>query len=120
MHELSIARALVELAAEHARRAGAARVTRLRSRIGALRMIDPALLRDAFEAARVGTACASAELVVEPVPLRAQCPRCRRAFAVENWRWNCPDCQAEGAPLDGGDELELASIDVDAADAAPP
>jgi len=113
MHELSLARALVELAAEHAARAGAVRVTRLIGRIGALRQIDDALIQEAFDVAREGTVCAAAALEIERVPLRAHCAQCRHEFVVENWRWNCPECQRVGAPLPGGDELELVSIEAE-------
>jgi hydrogenase nickel incorporation protein HypA/HybF len=114
MHELSIALSLIELASEHARRAGAGRITRLNCRVGALLQIEDDLLRDAFEAARPGTPCEAAELSIEKAPLRAQCPRCRRSFVVKDWDWNCPICRAEGEPLDGGDELELVSIEAPA------
>lgn len=113
MHELAIAQALIGLAEEHAARAGATRVTRLNCRIGALRQIEDELMRDAFEIARVGTACASADLKIEKTPLRAACASCEREFSVQNWRWNCPICGAEGAPIAGGDELELLSIEAE-------
>ncbi|TWT41939.1 Hydrogenase/urease nickel incorporation protein HypA [Phycisphaerae bacterium RAS1] len=113
MHELAIAQQLVELAGEHARRAGARRVTRLNCRIGALRRLESDLMSSAFEIARAGTACEEAELVVECVPIRARCPICAQVFAVADWNWRCPDCAVEGEPLPGGDELELISIDAD-------
>jgi len=113
MHELALARALVELASARARAAGVQRVTRLHCRIGSLRQLEGGLLRAAFEAAREQTPCARADLLVEQCPLRAGCPSCGRVFAVEQWHWMCPDCGVEGESLDGGDELELVSIDVE-------
>lgn len=115
MHEMALARALIELASDRARLAGALRVTRLHCRIGELRQIEPELMHDAFEAAREGTLCSAAALDIEKSPLRARCPRCDRTFAVESWHWNCPECETEGEPLAGGDELELVSIDVEGA-----
>ena len=114
MHELSIALALIDVAAAESRRAGATRVSRVRCRVGELRQIEDALLREAFDVAREGTCCGAAELIIEKAPLRAWCPRCRAAFAVQQWRWNCPECGVEGEPRAGGDELELLSIDVEA------
>lgn len=113
MHELSIACSLVQLAEARAQRAGAKRVTRLNCRIGALRQIEDELMRGAFDCARQGTLCREAELVIEKIPLRAHCSRCRRPFAVDQWNWNCPICGADGQPLPGGDELDLTSIDVE-------
>lgn len=118
MHELSIAEALVRVACESAGPHLARRVTRLNVRIGVLRMIEPDLMRAAFEAARVGTLCERAELVMESVPLRARCAGCGRCFAVTEWSWACEACGGEGEPLPGGDELELVSLDVDVEEAA--
>ncbi|MCK6483814.1 MAG: hydrogenase maturation nickel metallochaperone HypA [Phycisphaerae bacterium] len=116
MHELSIARALIEAAATAARDAGAQRVTRLRCRVGALRMVDPRLLGEAFAAAREGTACASAELDVTPVGLRGRCRACDHDFSISGWDWRCPICGGEGEGLTAGDELELVSIDAETSD----
>ncbi|MBL8879530.1 MAG: hydrogenase maturation nickel metallochaperone HypA [Phycisphaerales bacterium] len=73
MHELAIAQSMIEMAERHARQAGAARVTRLRCRVGALCQVDDALLRDAFEIAREGTACEYAAVCIEHCPLTAIC-----------------------------------------------
>lgn len=114
MHELSIAMSLVELASERARRAGAARVTRLKLRIGALRGIEGESMRQAFEAARIDSPCGDAELRIENVPLRARCRDCGAQYEIEGAEWACPACGSDGELLDGGDELQLASIEVEA------
>ncbi len=111
MHELAIARSLIDLASRHAAAAGAGRVFRLRCRIGAMRQIDDAFMQGAFEAARVGTACADAELLIDKPPMQARCQACHKIFVVRDWHWTCPSCSGEGELLEGGDELELVSID---------
>jgi len=113
MHELALAQELVAMAAEHAARAGARHVTRLHCRIGAMRQIEPELIEEAFEVARNGTMCQGARLCIEKVPMTARCGTCQRTYAVEDWNWNCPECGAEGEPLEGGDELELAYIEAE-------
>ncbi|MGE0479114.1 MAG: hydrogenase maturation nickel metallochaperone HypA [Phycisphaerae bacterium] len=114
MHELAIAQALVDLASAEAVRSHAVPVARVSCRVGVLRQIDPTALRYAFELARGGTACATAELHVEPAPLRAYCRACGREFVVEHWEWRCPECGGDGAALSGGDELDLVSIESEA------
>lgn len=113
MHELSIARSMIELAAEHARQAGAGHILSLKVRVGALRCVDEELLRGAFEAARVDTPCENAELNIEKVPLFAECTVCSRKYAVKSDHWNCPRCGAQGELSEGGDELELTSMEVE-------
>ncbi len=113
MHELAIARALVELAGEHARRAGAGRISRITCRVGPLRMIEPDALIAAFEIASSGTPCACASLEIDPSPLTLQCPACEVRFQAAHWEAVCPQCNASARLLSGGDELELCSIEAE-------
>jgi hydrogenase nickel incorporation protein HypA/HybF len=113
MHEFAIARALIDVAEDAARRAAARRIVGLNARIGVLRQVDALLLSEAFAAARGGTACCDAELRVEPVQTELECPACRAAFNSRAWDWRCPRCGAEGENPRGGEELELVSIEVD-------
>ena len=116
MHEFSIARAMVEAACSEARRVGSDRVTRVVCRIGSLRQVDDRLMREAFDIARNGTACATAELTIERTNMEAACPRCRVRFAVRDWDWDCPTCGMLGEDAAGGDELELISLDAEVPD----
>lgn len=113
MHEVAIAQALVEVASAEAARAGAARVTRVTCRIGALCQVEEHMLALAFEAARRGTRCAAASVRIEKSPLRARCPACGGDFVIQRWDWICPACGGEGVVQPGGDELELVSIDAE-------
>ncbi len=113
VHEFAVAQSLIEVATEAAARAGAARVTRLHCRIGALRQVDEWLLREAFEMARAGTTCDAAELCVEKTHLRLRCPACRAGFELHDWDWSCPRCGAEGIDPAGGDELELVRLEAE-------
>lgn len=116
MHEFSIAEALVTAAEGEARRVGAIRITRLHCRIGALRQVDGDLLREAFELARDGTVCSTAELTVERTHLQADCPACHTSFPIIDWQWNCPTCGGRGENAAGGDELELISLEAEVPD----
>lgn len=108
--------ALITAAEVEARRVGAARVTRLTCRIGALRQIDGDLLREAFELARAGTVCADAEVTIERTHLLADCPRCAVRFPVVDWQWSCPTCGTGGVNGVGGDELDLVSLEAEVRD----
>ena len=113
MHELAAARSLVEAADREARRHDARAVLRVRCRIGVLRQVDSWLLQEAFNVARQGSLCESSRLLIEKADLSAACQECDLRFPVQNGRWNCPVCGAEGADLCGGEDLELTSIDVE-------
>ncbi|HMQ15377.1 MAG TPA: hydrogenase maturation nickel metallochaperone HypA [Phycisphaerae bacterium] len=116
MHELSLARHLVELAADEARRAGAARVRRVRCRIGLLRQVDDLLMREAFDLAARSTLCEAAELEIEHTLMRGRCGCCGIVFAMADWHATCPQCHAEAERLLGGDELDLVQLEVETPD----
>ena len=116
MHELAVARSLVEAADREARHYGARAVHCVRCRVGILRQVDAGLLREAFNVARQGTLCETSRLLIETTELRAICRVCNVPFPLKNGRWHCPDCGAEGTDVSGGEELELTSIDVDSDD----
>jgi hydrogenase nickel incorporation protein HypA/HybF len=113
VHELSIARDLIDLATEQAARAGASRVVRIRLRLGALAGVIPPALRTAFEAARRGTGADGAVLDVEDVAAAIYCVPCgaeQVLASVQSRR--CPVCGTPAESLIAGEELELAEIEV--------
>src|SRR3954451_10312249 len=109
MHELSIAQDLIDLVTEEAARAGASRVVRVKLRLGALAGVIPPALRNAFDAARLGTLAANASLNIEHVQAAIHCPHCARDHVLESIQSRlCPVCGTPAASLTSGEELELA------------
>ena len=113
MHELSIARSLVEVAADAARDAGAGRVTAVRVRVGELAGVAADALAFSYEVAARGTPLAGSRLVVEPVPVTVRCPACRADVELPDpCRLACPACGTPTAEVVRGRELEVESIEV--------
>ncbi|MEW2288714.1 hydrogenase maturation nickel metallochaperone HypA [Streptomyces sp. NPDC047841] len=112
MHELSIATAIVEQAAEIARADGVTGVASVTVRVGELAGVVPDALHFAFEVARDGTALAGARLVVEQVTARAWCGGCAEEFALgmPPFFW-CPRCDRPSQELLGGRELEITDVE---------
>lgn len=116
MHELSIAARLVDLATEHARAAGGGRVTAVTVRVGRLTCIHPAALTSGFEAFREGTPLAQAELRIVDVPVRVWCPDCIAEVELPDiTRLSCPVCGTRTGDIRAGRELDLDSIELEAA-----
>ncbi|BCM72673.1 MULTISPECIES: hydrogenase maturation nickel metallochaperone HypA [Streptomyces] len=111
MHELSIATAIVEQAADIARADGVDGVSSVTVRVGELAGVVPDALHFAFEVARDGTALAAARLIVEQVPARAWCGGCAEEFAVgvPPFFW-CPHCDRPSRELRSGRELEITGV----------
>ena len=92
MHELTVANSLIELAADHAARYGARRVTRIRVRLGVLVGLMRAL-HFCFAPACRGTLCENAVLDIDEVPLTVHCPACDAVKAPRaRYNFRCPDC----------------------------
>ncbi len=113
MHELSIAKALVEqiekvVADERARRA-----TRVLIRVGALSGAEPEALRTAFPLAAEGTVAAGAELVIERVEARVLCRACGREAVTDGFFFVCEACGSSDVELVSGRELHLQSADIE-------
>lgn len=117
MHELSVCLALMEqvrrISAEH----GARRVTVIRLRIGPLSGVEPPLLERAFPLAAAGTVAEDAELLIEHTAVRVRCTRCEAESEVPPNRLLCGSCGDYRTRLVGGDEMLLASLELDVEDA---
>ena len=111
MHEYSIVQALLErvIAEAHARRATS--VHRLTIRIGELSGVEPELLATAYATFRERTICESAELDLQTIAARWECPECGLAIG-RGERLTCAVC-ARPARLAAGDEIMLDRIEME-------
>jgi len=84
-------------------------------RIGPLSGVEPSLLRQAFPIASAGSMADGAELAIERLPIRVGCEDCGQTSEVEPNRLLCGHCNSYRTRLESGDELLLASVDLDRA-----
>lgn len=112
MHELSLARGLVALAEDEARKAGAKRVTRLRLAVGALGHVTPEAMRFCFDAAASGSMVEGAALAIDIVPGAGRCRDCGRTVALAARFDPCPACGGF-VRMTAGDELRLTELEVE-------
>ena len=120
MHELSIAEGIVSeverLAAHHR----ATRVDAIEVETGVMRMVEHGALASAFEIVSVGTVAQGARLVVTDVPVVARCRSCGTEYgAGDRFDFACPSCGKADAGILQGDDIILASVEMDAPDDPP-
>lgn len=114
MHELSIASNLVEIVTEAARNAGAKKVLAVHLRLGALSGVAVESLRFCYDVATENTMLAGSQLVVDHLPVVIHCSRCARALALGGIQSiQCPECGEPSADIRQGNELEIASIEIE-------
>jgi hydrogenase nickel incorporation protein HypA/HybF len=112
MHELGVMHDTLTLALEHATRQHARSIHRIVLRIGPLAGVVPEAMAFAFDVVAAGTIAEGAALEVEDVPLACVCRSCGNEFEPPPFTYDCPRCQAPGARVVRGRELELASMEI--------
>ncbi len=113
MHELGIAEATLIAVQKEAARFPGARVTRIGMRIGELAGIDAAALQFAFEAILRGTDLDPLRVEIEQCPRKQKCLDCEQDFVVRDYDLQCPYCHSSRSDMVGGDELDLAFVEVE-------
>lgn len=113
MHELSVCQSMLTQVEAIALQHHASCVTGITLRIGPLSGIEPALLQQAFTLARAGSVAQQATLVIESLPIRVKCQRCAQESEVTPNRLVCGHCGDYHTRLISGDEMLLASVELD-------
>ncbi len=113
MHELSIALAVLDVAAAEACR-HRGRVVAVHLRLGPLSGVVKEALVSAYDLAREGTPLSAAELVVEEAPLVAWCPACAANRTPPSvLPMCCPVCGTPMPEVVAGRELEVVALEIE-------
>jgi hydrogenase nickel incorporation protein HypA/HybF len=115
MHEMSIIEALLETVHDELGAHRGARVRTVHVRVGALRLVEPAMLEFCYAAAVRDTPLADSRLEVQHVEASARCDVCSLEFPVAERWFECPRCRSANARLLKGDELLLTSLEIETA-----
>lgn len=113
MHELAICQSLMGQVRELARSRSARRVSLIVLEIGPLSGVVPELLRQAWSIARAGSVAADAELMTRESPVRVSCTICGAETPARANRLVCGNCGDWRTELISGDELILASVELE-------
>jgi hydrogenase nickel incorporation protein HypA/HybF len=113
MHELSLTQSLVEIAAEHAQRAGATAIRSITLEVGDLSGALPEALEFAFDVCRTGTLAAEATLNIRRVAGRGHCTACAADAEATQLSAICPACGALAFELVAGHELRILELEID-------
>lgn len=113
MHELAICQSLMQQVETIAEREQARRIISITLRIGPLSGVESELLRQAFPVASAGTVAEQALLEIESQPVRIRCDQCGAEHEVPPNQLLCPACGEHQTRLLSGDELLLASLELE-------
>ncbi len=113
MHELSLVQSALDIAVAEARKHGAARITAIRLRVGAMSHAEPDSLRFYLDLLARGTMAEGARLEAERVPLRARCRACRHEFLPAGYDLSCPHCEGGRGEIVDGRDVTMESLEVE-------
>ncbi len=113
MHELSLARGIVELVEEQARAQAFSRVRRIFLQIGALAHVEPHALTFGFDSVSRGTVAEGATLEIARPAGRGTCTDCGEEFVVAARGDGCARCGSHRWLLVDGDQMRVTELEVD-------
>lgn len=115
VHELSIVDALIEQVEKEVQRSGQqGRITRLDLVIGRLSGVNADSIRFAFTMLAPGTLVAEAELAITEPKAICCCQACGQRADIDEISALCPHCGSGDVTIEGGQELVLESIELEA------
>lgn len=109
MHEQSLIKSLLKQVDAVGRKHYAAGVLEVRIQIGPLSGVEPLLLQSAFDQLAYQSNAAGARLVIEEVPLVAECVSCQQQCEVNAFVFLCPTCGGNVNVIHG-DGVQLVSV----------
>ncbi len=112
MHELAICRSVLAQVLAVAAAHDGHTVGRITLRIGPLAGVEPDLLSAAFPIVAAGTPCDGAILEIEDIAVQVRCRGCGAESVVRPNRLLCAGCGAWQVTLLSGDEMRLASVEL--------
>ncbi len=113
MHELSIASAILDAVRKEAEKRPGGHVSKVGVRIGVLSGVEPDALSFGFGALVDGSELEPLALEIERVARSQRCPPCDFTFEVTDDRLACPRCGSLETQFAGGDELDMAYLEVE-------
>ncbi len=112
MHELSMAQDILEIVNQYVPPEQMSAVRSVRLRLGRLSGIVADSLEFCFSAIVADTPLEQANLDIERVPTRADCPDCGKSFLIDDPVFLCPHCGGAGIRLVSGTELQVVEIEL--------
>lgn len=114
MHELTIAREIIRVLSDSLSPEKLSRLKRINLLIGRTATVQEDCLRLGLEAVSKGTPFSGAVVNIEYVEPLFKCKSCARKYSTDNWFFApCPGCGSYGCELVKGDELSVASVELE-------
>ena len=113
MHERSLVQTLLTQVQQIVADDGGGAVKEIQVQIGDLSGVEPLLFESAFTELATGFFSQDCRLVLDIVPVKAECRLCGQCFEVQDYEFLCPACGTGPVEVTQGDQVKLMSITVE-------
>lgn len=110
MHEMSIAREIIEIVRREISARNLTGVEQIGVKLGALSGVNPDALSFCFDAATMDMPALKAELIIESVPVKGKCLSCGGDIQIDDFIFICPLCDSPDIEIFQGEELQVDYI----------
>jgi hydrogenase nickel incorporation protein HypA/HybF len=115
MHELGIASSILEAVQKEAERHPGAHISKVGVKIGELAGVDRDALQFGFEVLVKDSELEPLVLELESIPRVQRCSKCAYEFRMTDFDPRCPLCGDMATECIGGEELDIAYMEIDEA-----
>lgn len=112
MHELSIVQDLFKLCETNAMQNASRQICKIEIQIGRLSGVEPYYLKNAFDAFKIGTICADAELLIQIQDIMIECADCGFNSYIELDEFLCPNCKSKNIKVTAGEDILLMRLEM--------
>ncbi|WP_187781850.1 hydrogenase maturation nickel metallochaperone HypA/HybF [Gimesia chilikensis] len=113
MHERSLVQTLLNQVQQVVDADGGGVVKEIQVQVGDLSGVEPLLFESAFAELVTEWFSQECRLVLDIVPVKAECRLCGQCFEVQDYEFLCPACGTGPVEVIQGDQVKLMSITVD-------
>lgn len=113
MHELALAKGIIDIVLSEQKRQGFERVLEIKLRIGEFSGVVPECIREFFPIAAADSPAKDARLTVESIPASFLCLDCGHEGAADRKNVCCMNCGSTALKMTAGREFYVESINVE-------
>ena len=113
MHELSLAQNIIDIVGETTKSTNGQKVKYVRLKIGEMSNVLTDSLIFGFESLIEGTKLDGAKLLVEEIPTKFFCKKCRKETQLSELTINCSFCSSSDVEMISGNELTITELELE-------
>jgi hydrogenase nickel incorporation protein HypA/HybF len=113
LHEMTLVSSIFNIIKDKIKEYKINRVIQVKLMVGEMTGVEDMTMKACFELLAEATPAEGARLVIERIPIKAQCRFCGNEFIIRGWSYQCPDCCNTGVKIISGKELYIDSIEAE-------